>query len=146
MRTVASKRLLLAVCALAACIGARAADKIVWKPVTDAQLKLDGRPVRSWNVYRVEKKNNLILVQLGRRYLRLDTKERTVYELQPSELEAHGKDFQTHESAGQRKLVPSSDWVDRDVGTAQLVRVKLQDYGHVLEVQLPHLPDLRGLY
>jgi hypothetical protein len=32
------------------------------------------------------------------------------------------------------------------VGPAELVRLTLGDYGRVLEVSLPHLPDLRPFY
>jgi len=43
-------------------------------------------------------------------------------------------------------VIPSSDWTQRDVGPAELYRLTLGDYGRVLEVSLPHMPDLRGFY
>jgi len=29
---------------------------------------------------------------------------------------------------------------------AELIKLKLNDYGTTLQIQLPHPPDLRGLY
>jgi hypothetical protein len=124
-----------------------AGDAVVWKQVEDAQLALGGRGVKTWNVYLSAKQKNLILVLLGRRYLLFDTKKHAVYELDPKDLEAHGKDIESHnplDNPGKR--IPASEWVDRDVGPAQLVRVRLGDYGCTLQLQLPHPVDLRGVY
>ena len=60
---------------------ARDPDALLWKPVEGVQLKLADRPLKIWNVYQAEKKKNLILVLLSRRYLMLDLKARTVYEV-----------------------------------------------------------------
>jgi hypothetical protein len=124
---------------------ASGAKETVWKPVEGCILKLEGRAVKTWNVYRAEKNNRLLLVQLGRRYLILDTKERWVQELAPSDVKAHGKDFVTS-SGGKRKPIPSGNWVTRDVGPAELIRVRLMDYGKVLEVQVPHPYNFRVAY
>ena len=44
-------------------------------------------------------------------------------------------------------IVPSSDWSDKDVGPAEDIHVTLGDYGRTLEIELPHLMDLRrGIY
>jgi hypothetical protein len=125
---------------------ARDTDKINWKPLEDAQLKLEGRPLKKWNVYAAEKRKNLVLILLGHRYLTIDLKERAVYELPPSDLQQNGKDFQSEDPTVGGKTVPTSEWLVRDVGPAELVRVKLGDYGRTVEIQLPHRPDLRWAY
>ena len=122
------------------------AQKIVWKPVERATLRMDDRPVKLWNVYRAERKDHLVLVQLGRRFLMLDLRERHIYELDPAKLEAKDKQLLWHEADRPAKPLPSADWTIRDVGLARRIRAKLSAEGRVLEVQVPTKPDVRALY
>jgi hypothetical protein len=129
---------------------ARANDsgRIHWKRVDGAQLKLDGKPPLTWNVYQPDKKkqSNLILVLLGHRYLALDTKAKLVYAVAPSDLHAMGKDFETDDLLQAARKIPSGKWTARDIGPAESIQLTLGDYGSVLDVQLPHMPDLRPFY
>lgn len=127
-------------------LSTRAGDKIVWKEVEGAQLKLDGRGVDKWKLYLGEKKKNLLVVLLGRRLLALDKKARQVYELPPNVLQAHGKVYESENPASIGRRIPSSEWEDRDIGPAEMLRVKLGDYGSKLELQIPHMVDLRSVY
>jgi hypothetical protein len=124
------------------------AGRIRWKPLDNAQLKLDGKPPLTWNVYQPDKKkqSNLILVLLGHRYLALDTKAKLVYAVFPADLHADGKDFETDDLMQPSRKIPSTEWIMRDVGPAESIKLTLGDYGRVLEVQLPHMPDLRAFY
>ena len=122
------------------------APAIVWKQESTALLKLNGRPVKTWNVYRAEKKKDWILVQLGHRYLLLDTKQHSVRELDPATVKPNGKNVECPEPQGQERRIESTDWVMRDIGPAELVRLKLLDYGGVLDVQLPHPYNFRVSY
>jgi hypothetical protein len=137
----------LAACAIMlATLNARADDKIVWREVEAAQLKLDGAGVNKWKLYVGEKKKNLFVIQLGRRMLALDKKAREVYELPPNVLQAHGKAYESGNPASIGRRIPTSEWEDRDIGPAELLRVKLGDYGSKLELQIPHMIDLRSVY
>lgn len=127
-------------------IAAYAGETIVWKPLEQAVLKVDDRPARTWNVYRAGKKRHLLLVQLGRRFLMVDTREREIYELDATKLESKNKDLLWRESDRPAKALATSDWVVRDAGRAQRIRTKLTAEGRVLEVQLPQRLDLRPLY
>ena len=127
-------------------VSAPAAEKIVWKPVANALLRIDDRPAKLWNVYRAEKKDHLLLVQLGRRFLMLDTREREIYELDPAKLERKDKLLLWNEADKPGKPLPTAEWLVRDAGRARRIRAKLSSEGRVLEVQLPRLPDLRSLY
>lgn len=143
--------LLAAISTPALCAAAGDSGRIHWKQLPDAQLKLDGKPPLAWNVYQPDKKkeSNLILVLLGHRYLALDTKAKQVYVVFPNDLHAVGKDFETDGADGlmpASRLIPTTEWTFRDVGPAESIKVTLEDYGRVLEVDLPHMPDLRGLY
>ena len=90
--------------------------------------------------------SELILVLLGHRYLMLDTKARLVYVVPVTELHAQGADFESGDLAQPHNAIPSTDWTQRDVGPAELFRLTLGDYNHVMEVSLPHPPDLRAFY
>jgi hypothetical protein len=129
--------------------------RVHWKVLEMAQVRLDDKAPLKWNVYQPDKKDNkkdkkkdsdLVLVLLGHRYLMLDTKARLVYLVPISDLLAQGTDFESGDLAQQARLIPSTDWTQRDVGPAELYRLTLGDYGSVLEVSLPHMPDLRPFY
>ena len=130
------------------------ATRVHWKPLDMAQLKLDDKAPLKWNVYQPDKKDkkdkkrdsNLVLVLLGHRYLMLDTKARLVFAVAVSDLQPQGTDFESGDLAQQTREIPSTDWTERDVGPAELYRFTLGDYGRVLEVSLPHMPDLRPFY
>jgi len=128
---------------------ARAADdRILWKPVEDAILRIDDRPAKTWNVYRPDKKDKsyLLLVELGRRFLLLDTREKEIFELVPEKIERKGKELLWREQDKPASPLPSADWTIRDAGRTRRIRARLEREGRVLDVQLPQMPDLRGLY
>lgn len=129
-------------------------ERVHWKPVDQAQLKLDDKTPLGWNIFQPDKKdrkngkkmNDLVLVLLGHRYLMIDMKARLVYEVPLASLIARGADFESGDLAQENQLVPSTDWTERDVGPAELIRFTLGDYGRVVEVSLPHPPDMRAFY
>jgi hypothetical protein len=141
----AFRRAVVIVCLLAGSLPA--AGRITWKIEDRGQLKIEGHVPIAWNVYTVEKRKNLALILLGRRYLALDTKTRAVWEIDPKDLTAHGKDFESDEPETIGRRIPVDDWSERDVGPAERIIIKLGDYGATIEVELPHLIDLRrGIY
>lgn len=128
-------------------------NAIHWVSVSEAQVKLDDKTPLAWNVYQPEKKNkkdkkdsNLALILLGHRYLLLDTRARAVYEVSRTDLKAQGANFDSDDLAQRSRAIPSADWSSRDVGPAEIIQLTLGDYGRVLQVSLPHAPDLRPFY
>jgi len=124
-------------------------DRIHWRQLTDSQLKLDGKPPITWNIYVPEKshkKSNLVLVLLGHRYLAIDFKAKIVYQVQPSDLQAQGKDFESGDLLREDRVVPTDAWTVRDVGPAELIKFTLKDYGREVQLFLRHTPDLRAFY
>jgi hypothetical protein len=112
-------------------------------------VQLDEKTPLTWNVFqpdKSQKKKNLVLVLLGRRYIALDLKAKVAYLLLLTDLKAQGPDFETDDPASLGRVLPSSDWTVRDVGPAELIKLTLQDYGRTLEVTLPHPVDLRPLF
>lgn len=123
-------------------------ERIHWKSVEGATIKLDGKTPLTWSVYQPDKKKqaNLVLILLGHRYLVLNMKTRLVYGVVPTDLRAVGKDFETDDLLQSSKKIVSRSWTMRDIGPAESIQVTLGDYGGVLDIQLPHLPDLRAFY
>jgi hypothetical protein len=145
-RILASSVVLLFALAANLAALARESGKIVWQPDSEAQLRIDGHSLKTWNVWLGEKKKNLILTLLVHRYLVIDIKEHAVYEVEPDSLKPDGPNLQTEDPSKDWKPIPAYDWAVRDVGPAELVKVRLGDYDKELEVQLPHPPDLRWAY
>jgi hypothetical protein len=121
-------------------------ELVAWKLVPDALLKMDEQPVKLWNIYRADKKPQLVLVQLGSRYLLLDTQAKDLFELSPDKFERKGKELRCSLPGESEKPLATSDWIVRSTGRSKLIRVKLTAEGRVLEVHLPQKPDLRSLY
>ena len=119
-----------------------------WKTVTGAQLKIDGKIPLAWNVYQPDKKkqSGLVLVLLGHRYLFLDIKAKRAYQVLPSSLHAQAADFESVDLANPAQLIPSTGWSTRDVGPAEILQLTLGDYNRMIEVELPHMPDMRPFY
>ena len=173
MKITRSLSLALAVCLAT---GTVAAEKIVWKPVKEAVLRIDDKPARQWNLYQAEKKEHLLLVELGVRYLMLDVKAREVWELEPGALARKGNELiwekkeitaeaPRQNASGQApaqseeekekiagatgtgmKLLTSEEWSIRDVGRADRYRLKLSAEGRVLDVQVAHPLSRRSAY
>jgi hypothetical protein len=123
--------------------------RIHWKQIPDAQLKLDSKVPLNWNVFLPDKKKlgNLVLVLIGRRYIALDIKAKVAYGMELTDLQAQGKDFESDSPVKPDHVIPTTEWSERDAGPAEIVKLTLGDYGRVLEIQLPHMPDIRlGLH
>jgi hypothetical protein len=149
-------RTALAWCALLALGGAAAAqEQITFKQETRGILMIDEQPVKLWELYLGEKKKNFVLLQLGLRFLLLDTASREVFELSPESV-VRKKDRATWrmpagfpESARRAddgaannppptaQRLPSEEWSLRDVGPTRRIRCKLSDEGRVVEVHIP---------
>jgi hypothetical protein len=121
-------------------------DSIHWNSVSQAQVKVDQTTPLTWGVYQAggkkdkpdKKLANLVLVLIGHRYLLIDVKEKRVYEVPLKELHLQGDAIDSGDLLASSSLVPTSDWVWRDVGPAELYRMTMGDWGRVLQLTLPH--------
>jgi hypothetical protein len=140
--------LLLISCLAAAHAYAGKSSSFLWKAVDRAQIKLDDKTPLAWNIYQTTQKKeaNLVLILLGRRFIALDLKARVAYAVQGSDLRPNGADFESGDLFVESRVVPTEGWSLRDVGPAELIKLRLGDYGTNLQIELPHPPDLRGLY
>ena len=122
--------------------------RYLWKSIPAAQIKIDDKTPLAWNIFQTgqKKEANLVLVLLGRRYIALDIKARIAYAVLPADVQPRGADLESGDLFVQARVLPTENWLLRDVGMAELIKLKLGDYGTTLQIQLPHPPDLRGLY
>ncbi len=122
--------------------------RYLWKPVATAQCKLDEKIPLAWNVFLTDnkKEQNLVLVLLGRRYLALDIRAHRAFTVVPSDLTAKGPNFESGDLFVDSKVLPTENWLVRDVGPAEMVRLTLMDYGRTLQIELPHMQDFRAVY
>ena len=147
MRIALMKRGVIVVMALLALsLPAFSADKIVWKPIPDAILQIDQRPVKIWNLFQAGKKIDPLLLQLGARSLVIYVRNQQIYEIKPEQLQHKGEDLLWRDSDKPAKPLATSDWSTRDIGSAKRIRVKLASEGRSIDIQIPQIPDLRGLY
>jgi hypothetical protein len=112
--------------------------RTTWKSVPQAVLKLNNHPVKTWNVYQPAKNHNLVLVQVGNRWLTIDTKARRVYSASRDDFTARGDDLVGPEPDEHSTVLATEGWDMRDVGPAEQISFRLSDGGDALSVQLPH--------
>ena len=124
-----------------------APEKVLWMPISDALFEVDSRPAKLWTLYHAgkEKKEHRLLLQLGTRYLMIDTQLRLITEYDPAAFDKKGKECEMPRDAKGLKALPTEDWVLRDVGTSLLIQTKLKEEGRVLAIHLPKLPDFRNV-
>src|SRR5258708_12174036 len=120
---------------LAITLGAPAADKITWKPITDAVLRIDDRAPKQWSLYHAGKKFDPLLLQLGTRVLVIYVRNRMLYEIRPAQITHKGDDLLWRETDKPEKPLATSDWSTRDIGSALRVPVKFTTKG--LPLALP---------
>lgn len=132
---------------LAALSHASDKDRIIWKSIPNAILQVDTRAPKIWNVFQAGKKFDPLLVQIGSRYLVVYVHRTEVYEIKPDQLEQKGDDLVWREMDKPDKPLASSDWSQKDVGSAQRILLKLTGEGRSIVIEIPQMPDLRrGIY
>jgi hypothetical protein len=126
---------------------APAPDKVVWSTVPNVLFRVDSKPAKLWTVYHAakDKKEHRLLLQVGTRYLMIDTQLRLITEYDPGTFEKKGNDYEMPRDAKASKALPSEDWILQDVGTSTLIHIRLKDEGRLLEIQLPKMPDFRNV-
>lgn len=128
------------------CGGVFAKDKpLSWKAIQDALLRVNDEPVKDWGVYQTGKKNDPLLLHMGARFLLLDLREQQMFEINPSKIEHKSAELLWNPSDRPAKPLATSEWMERDVGAAYRVSAKIDGENSVLDLQLPHPPDIGDL-
>jgi hypothetical protein len=134
------------VAGLAGLVASAAGKAIAWKPAEQALMRVDDRAVKDWNVYQAGKKDNRLLLQIGARFLLVDTSDRMVFELVPSKIEHHGDELLWNPDDRPDKPLETSEWIVKDVGLAYRFSARLVAENHVIDVQIPHPLDIRSIH
>jgi hypothetical protein len=132
--------------ALAPSASVFAKDKpLVFKSIESALLRVNDAPPKDWEVYRTGKKNEPLLLQIGNRFLLLETSGHQVFELDPSKIEHKTGELLWSPSDRPDKPLATSDWNVDDIGAAFIVKVRLQSENALVDLQLPHPPNVGDL-
>lgn len=132
--------------AFAPSASAFAKDKpLSWKPIEDALLRVNDAPPKEWGVYRSGKKNEPLLLQIGSRFLLIETRDRQVFELDPSKIERKSGEILWSLADRPAKPLATSNWVADDIGAAFVIKVTLESESALVDLQLPHPPDVGSL-
>jgi hypothetical protein len=139
--------LLLALGAIyASGVAAYAKDKpLSWKPIQDALLRVNDAPPKEWAAYRTGKKNDPLVLQIGSRFLLIQSRTHQVFELDPSKIERKTGELLWSLADRPAKPLAASDWVVDDIGAAFVIKVKLASENALVDLQLPHPPDVGSL-
>ena len=82
-------------------------------------------PPKDWNIYRANRKGDVLLLQLGGRFLLLDTRKQEVREIDPGSVTRDKNTLSNTGGEKDGKPIPSSAWSVRDVGAARRILFKL---------------------
>jgi hypothetical protein len=117
-----------------------AADNITWEAYDKAILRIDGDPPKIWGLYHSThgKQNEVILLLWDKRFLKLNTRFKEVQELDPLSIVHKSKRLESPSDDKAATILPSTEWILRDVGSAYRIRFILNEEKHEIEINLPH--------
>jgi hypothetical protein len=119
--------------------------KLTWKPVPFAILRYNDEAPASWNIYHTEKRG-VLLVHLWKRYLLIEIADEEVYDIDPQKVKPQGENVEWAYSDQPEQPIEISEWKERNVGPVQRIRFRFGTKGHILELQLPLLPNGKPAY
>jgi hypothetical protein len=119
---------------------------VSWKTIDDAILRVNDEAVKDWSVYQTGKKRDPLLLQIGNRFLLIEVQDRQVFEVDPSKI-ARKSDAEVDWDPADRPSQPlaTSDWKAGDIGAAMQIGTTIVSEKRVIDLQLPHPPDLGDL-
>jgi hypothetical protein len=136
--------LLVAVCAAGGGVAAKG-KPISWKAIDDALLRVNDAPVKDWSVYQAGRKTDPLLLKMGNRFLLIEIRDRRLFELDASKIERKSEDLLWDPSDCPTNPLATSDWVEHDIGGAFRIGATIDTEGHILDLQLPHPPNIGSL-
>jgi hypothetical protein len=120
--------------------GVRAADTITWVQYRAILMRVDDESPKEWNLWRDahSKKDEMLLMQWNKRYLRINTKSQEVREIDPQTVTHNAKSVVTPADDSSAKVLPTDGWILRDVGTADRIYFELTAESHKVDINIPH--------
>jgi hypothetical protein len=121
-------------------------DKPVsWKAIEDALLRVNNVAVKDWSVYQTSKKRDPLLLQMGNRFLLIAVHDRQVFEVDPSKVEQKPDELLWDPSDHPAHPLATSEWTAADIGAAFRINAKIDAENRILDLELPHPPDVGDL-
>jgi hypothetical protein len=117
-----------------------AADTITWVQYRAILMRIDDESPKEWNIWRDahSKKDEILLIQWNKRYLRINTKLQEVREIDPQTVTHGEKSVTSPADDSAAKVLPSDDWILRDVGSADRIYFELTAENHKVDINIPH--------
>jgi len=116
-----------------------------WKAADEALLRVNDAPPKEWEVYRTGKKNDPLILQLGSRFLLIESHDHRIFELDAAKIERKKDEVLWSLSDRPAESLATSDWMVDDIGAAFAIKVKLEKENATFDLQLPHPPDVGSL-
>ena len=118
----------------------RAADTISWVQFRAILMRIDDESPKEWNIWRDahSKKDEVLLIQWNKRYLRVNSKLQEVREIDPQTVKHEGKSVTSPADDSSAKVLPTDGWVLRDVGSADRIYFELTGENHKVDINIPH--------
>jgi hypothetical protein len=119
---------------------ARAADTITWVQFRAVLMRVDDESPKEWNLWRDahSKKDEVLLMQWNKRYLRINTKLQEVREIDAQTVVHKDKSVVSPADDSSSKILPTDGWILRDVGTADRIYFELTGEAHKVDINIPH--------
>jgi hypothetical protein len=118
----------------------RAADTITWVQFRAIFMRVDDESPKEWNVWRDahSKKDEVLLIQWNKRYLRVHSKSQEVREIDPKTVTQEGKSAASPADDSSARILPTDGWIIRDVGSADRIYFELTGENHRIDINIPH--------
>jgi hypothetical protein len=119
---------------------AQAADTITWVQFRAVFMRVDDESPKEWNLWRDShsKKDDILLMQWNKRYLRINAKLQEVREIDPQTVVHKDKSVSSPSDISSAKVLPTDGWILRDVGTADRIYFELTSEEHKIDINIPH--------
>ncbi len=122
-----------------ACAQLRAAGNVTFVTYGYAALRIDGDPPKVWNLYHEPKgkSNELVLLEWGKRFIRLDVKSKEALEIRPDSITREKNSVVWSGDDSTTKVLPSGEWTFREGRAVQRLHVMLTAESHEIDIDLP---------
>jgi hypothetical protein len=139
-RLVLCTALFMATEGILAATRVNSADTITWVQFRAVLMRVDDESPKEWNLWRDahSKKDDILLMQWNKRYLRINAKLQEVREIDPQTVVHKDKSVTSPADVSSAKLLPTDGWILRDVGTADRIYFELTAEDHRVDINIPH--------
>ena len=118
----------------------RAADTISWVQYRAIFMRVDDESPKEWNIWRDahSKKDEVLLIQWNKRYLRVNTRLQEIREINPQTVTHKDNSATSPADDSSARVLPSDGWILRDVGSADRIYFELTAENHKVDINIPH--------